>query len=71
MNNTISFGVIIAFITYVRMFSNPLNQIAQSFASLQSVAAASERVFEIYDEEEMTKEPGDIYLDKSKVKGTI
>ncbi len=71
MNNTISFGVIIAFITYVRMFANPLNQIASAFASLQSVAAASERVFEIYDEEEMINEDNKVYLDKNNVKGEI
>ena len=40
MNNIISFGVIIAFITYVRLFTNPLSQIAQSMTSLQSTAAA-------------------------------
>lgn len=72
MNGNISFGVIIAFITYVRMFSSPLSQIAQSFTSLQSVAAASERVFEIYDEEEMLDESDKkMYLDKTKVKGEI
>ncbi len=53
MNNVISFGVIIAFITYVRLFTNPLAQIAQSMTSLQSTAAASERVFEFVDEKEM------------------
>ena len=53
MNNIISFGVIIAFITYVRLFTNPLSQIAQSMTSLQSTAAASERVFEFLDEKEM------------------
>ena len=71
MKGSISFGVIIAFITYVRMFSNPLSQIAQAFSSLQSVAAASERVFEIYDEEEMSNEENNVYLNKNKVKGTI
>ena len=40
MNNIITFGVIVAFIIYVRMFSNPLSQIAQAMTSLQSVAAA-------------------------------
>lgn len=54
MNDMITFGVIVAFITYVRLFTNPLSQIAQSMTSLQSTAAASERVFEFIDEEEMT-----------------
>ena len=71
MKGNITFGVIIAFITYVRMFANPLNQIAQSFATMQSVAAAGERVFEIYDEEEMKREDKKTYLDKEKVKGNI
>ena len=72
MNNQISFGVIVAFITYVRLFTSPLSQIAQSITSLQSAAAASERVFEFLDEQEMsnqqeiTKE-----LVKEKVKGAI
>ena len=55
-NGEISFGTIIAFITYVRLFTSPLSRIAQSAASLQSVAAASERVFEFLDEAEMTDE---------------
>ena len=72
MNGKISFGVIIAFITYVRMFANPLNQIAQALSSFQSVAAASERVFEIFDEEEMTDEKDKkTYLNKNEVKGKI
>ncbi len=56
MNNKISFGVIVAFITYVRLFTSPLSQIAQALTSMQSTAAASERVFEFLDEEEMKKE---------------
>ena len=63
MNNHITFGVIVAFITYVRLFTNPLAQIAQAITSLQSTAAASERVFEFVDEKEMT--------DESNVKGKI
>jgi len=56
MNGSISFGVIVAFITYVRLFTSPLSQIAQAMTSLQSVAAASERVFEFVDEEEMSSQ---------------
>ena len=70
-NNIISFGVIVAFIIYVRLFTNPLSQIAQSMTSLQSTAAAGERVFDFLDEEEMPKENPVKYLDKSKVKGEI
>ena len=53
MNGTISFGVIVAFMIYIRMFTSPLSQIAQATTRLQSTAAASERVFEFIDEEEM------------------
>ena len=72
MNNIISFGVIIAFITYVRLFTNPLSQIAQSMTSLQSTAAASERVFEFLDEKEMADQSKiNKILDKNNVKGKI
>ena len=68
----ISFGVIVAFITYVRLFTNPLSQIAQSLTSLQTTAAASERVFEFLSEEEMTKEKDTAKkLNKNKVRGKI
>ena len=56
MNNIIDFGVIVAFMLYVRLFTGPLSQIAQGASSLQSCAAASERVFEFLDEEEMSNE---------------
>ena len=72
LNNHITFGVIVAFITYVRLFTSPLTQIAQAFTSLQSTAAASERVFEFLDEEEMSLETNKTKrLDKAKVKGNI
>ncbi len=72
MNNVISYGVIIAFIIYVRQFINPLSQIAQAMTNLQSTAAASERVYEFLDEKEMSSEENcTCHLDKSKVKGNI
>ncbi len=72
MNNVISFGVIVAFITYVRLFTSPLSQIAQAMTSLQSTAAASERVFEFIDEEEMpSQENITKVLKKEEVKGKI
>nr|WP_313794831.1 ABC transporter ATP-binding protein [Fundicoccus culcitae] len=52
----ITFGVIVAFIMYVRYFTQPLSQIAQAMQSLQSTAAASERVFEMLNEEDMADE---------------
>lgn len=56
MNGYISFGVIVAFMIYVRLFTQPLSQIAQSFTSMQSTAAASERVFEYLDGDELENE---------------
>lgn len=56
MNGAIDFGVIVAFIIYVRLFSSPLSQIAQAMTSLQSTAAASDRVFEFLEAEEMPDE---------------
>ena len=72
MNNHISFGVIVAFMIYVRMFTNPLSQIAQAMTSLQMTAAASERVFEFLDEEEMSDETNlKGKLDSNDIKGKI
>ena len=72
MNDIISFGVIVAFMIYVRLFTNPLSQIAQATTNLQSTAAASERVYAFLDEKEMpTQEEIRKHLDKSKVKGEI
>lgn len=72
LNGHISFGVIVAFIVYVRLFVSPLSQIAQAMTSLQSTAAASERVFDFLDETEMSDESNiKTLLDKDKVKGNI
>lgn len=72
MNDLTTFGVIVAFIMYVRLFTSPLSQIAQAMTSLQSTAAASERVFEFMDEEEMSSQKQiKKVLDKKKVKGKI
>ena len=72
VNGSITFGVIVAFITYVRLFTSPLAEIAQAMNSMQSTAAASERVFEFLDEEEMDNQENITkVLKKSKVKGNI
>ena len=72
MNNVITFGVIVAFMLYVRLFINPLNEIAQSMTSIQSTAAAIERVYEFMDEEELSDESNlSEHLYKNKVKGNI
>lgn len=56
MNGKTSFGTIVAFMIYVRLFTNPLSMIAQSLSSLQIIAASAERVFEFLDEKEMCDE---------------
>ena len=71
INNKIQFGTIVAFIIYIRLFTNPLSQIAQGLTSLQSTAAAAERVFDFLNEEEMQEEKITKHLDLDKVKGEI
>ena len=56
LSGKISFGVLIAFIMYVNLFNNPLTTLANSFSSLQSAAAASERVFDFMGKQEMPSE---------------
>ncbi len=58
LNGHISFGVIVAFMIYIRLFTQPLSQMAQAATSLQSAAAASERVFAFLEEEELADEAG-------------
>lgn len=65
-NGSISFGVIVAFMMYVRLFTQPLAQVAQGVQSLQSAAAASERVFEFLEAEEMEDES-----EKASVSGQV
>ena len=72
LNNQINFGVIVAFMIYIRMFTNPLTQIAQGTTALQSIAAAGERVFEFLEEKEMKSEKNITKrLEKNEVKGEI
>ena len=56
MNGSITFGVIVAFMMYVRLFTSPLSQLAQAATNLQSAAAAAERVFEFLEAKEMPDE---------------
>lgn len=68
----ITFGVIVAFMSYVRLFTSPLSQIGQAMTSIQSTAASSERVFEFLDEKEMDDEKNKTeYLDPQKAFGNI
>ena len=54
--NGMDFGIIVAFMVYIRLFTQPLAQIAQAATTLQSAAAASERIFEFLGEEELSDE---------------
>lgn len=54
--NKIEFGVILAFIIYIRLFTQPLSNISQAMTSLQSGTAASERVFDFLEEKELEDE---------------
>ncbi len=54
MSGAIRFGTIVAFISYVKLFTNPLTQISQAANSLMSAGAAGERVFGFLNEEEMS-----------------
>jgi ATP-binding cassette subfamily B multidrug efflux pump len=56
MDGKIEFGVIVAFMMYIRLFTQPLSQFAQAFQNLQRCAAASERVFSFLEEPEMDDE---------------
>ncbi len=58
VNDVISFGVIVAFMIYIRLFTQPLTQMAQAATNLQSTAAASERVFEFLAEVELANDGG-------------
>jgi len=68
--NNVSFGVIVAFMMYIRNFTQPLSQIAQAMTSMQSAAAASERVFEFLEETEMRDESS-VTENLTEVKGSV
>lgn len=55
-DGTIDFSVVVAFMIYIRLFTSPLGQIGQGFSGIQSAAAASERVTEFLNEEELSDE---------------
>ena len=72
MNDMITFGVIVAFMIYVRLFTNPLTRIAQAMTTMQSIGAAGERVFEFLEEEELSNEESiSDKLDIKDAKGNI
>lgn len=70
LSGDISIGVIVAFMIYVRLFTQPLSQMAQAFTGMQSVAASAERVFEFIEEEELPEE-NDMNRKIEDVKGHV
>ncbi|MCQ9215561.1 ABC transporter ATP-binding protein [Streptococcus gallolyticus] len=70
INGDITMGDVVAFMTYVRIFSQPLSQIAQAFTQMQSATAAMSRVFEFLEEDEMEDE-SDKERQLSDVKGEV
>ena len=70
INETITFGVIISFILYVRLFTSPLTQIAQGMTNLQTASASAHRIFDFLESDELSDES-----DKTKtltdVKGEV
>jgi len=69
MNGTITFGVIVAFMIYVKMFTSAFSQISNAIVSMQSVAAAAERVFIFLGYDEMPQERE--VVDISGIKGKV
>lgn len=70
IRKTIKVGDILAFIQYIRRFTQPIAQVAQISNVLQSTIAASERIFEFLEEEEITEEAG-IAINEADVKGQV
>ncbi len=70
--NIINFSVIIAIMIYIRLFTQPLAQMAQGVTNLQSAAAASEKVFEFLEQPELSDESNlTKRLENSEIKGNV
>ncbi len=70
-NEAVTLGTISSFIIYARLFSQPLSTFAQSMTSFQQASAASKRVFEMLEAEELEVEDGKKYLPAENVKGDV
>jgi len=66
----LTFGVLLAFIQYVRQFFNPIRGLSEKYNTLQSALASSERIFDILDTEKAIKDP-ESPVDQPEVKGRI
>lgn len=70
LNGTITFGVIISFILYVRLFTSPLGQIAQGMTNMQTASASAQRIFDFIESEELPDE-SDKSNEMPEVKGNV
>lgn len=70
LNGTITFGVIISFILYVRLFTSPLGQIAQGMTNMQTASASAQRIFDFIESEELPDE-SDKSSEMPEVKGNV
>lgn len=70
LNGTITFGVIISFILYVRLFTSPLGQIAQGMTNMQTASASAQRIFDFIESEELSDE-SDKNSEVPEVKGNV
>lgn len=70
LNGTITFGVIISFILYVRLFTSPLGQIAQGMTNMQTASASAQRIFDFIECEELSDE-SDKSSEMPEVKGNV
>lgn len=68
LNGSITIGTVVAFMVYVRIFTQPLGQITQAFSGMQSAEAALERVFEFLDEPEQSKNKAINKIDRAEGK---
>jgi ATP-binding cassette subfamily B protein len=71
MKGQIEFGVIVSFMIYIRYFTNPLSQIAQAMTNIQTAAAASERVFELLEQDEISDESNKHCELPEKINGNV
>lgn len=70
LNGTITFGVIISFILYVRLFTSPLGQIAQGMTNMQTASASAQRIFDFIESEGLPDE-SDKSSEMPEVKGNV
>ena len=66
IDGTATIGTIVAFMIYIRLFTQPLGQMAQALNSMQNVAAGAERVFGFLEEEELSSENPDNHIEKAR-----